>query len=169
MLCLHISTWSVMRKGLLWRHLTSFSAVTFIACVAWRFCRAGRTSGEAAGREIRARERAPQSPRGFSALARLYYLARPTKTAMLRRLWLSNKCLPRGNIKPANTIVSTRSSPLGTRLPWQWGMGIDGCIRGLGNIRHWLQSREERSVPFVRELRLFSHALALVAAGLITR
>ena len=28
----------------------------------------------------------PQSPRGFSALARLYYLARPTKTAMLRRL-----------------------------------------------------------------------------------
>ena len=29
----------------------------------------------------------PQSPRGFSALARLYYLARPTKTAMLRRLF----------------------------------------------------------------------------------
>ena len=29
---------------------------------------------------------APQSPRGFSALARLYYLARPNKTAMLRRL-----------------------------------------------------------------------------------
>ena len=28
----------------------------------------------------------PQSPRGLSALARLYYLARPTKTAMLRRL-----------------------------------------------------------------------------------
>ena len=28
----------------------------------------------------------PQSPRGFSALSRLYYLARPTKTAMLRRL-----------------------------------------------------------------------------------
>ena len=28
----------------------------------------------------------PQSPRGFSALARLYYLAPPTKTAMLRRL-----------------------------------------------------------------------------------
>ena len=28
----------------------------------------------------------PQSPRGFSALTRLYYLARPTKTAMLRRL-----------------------------------------------------------------------------------
>ena len=28
----------------------------------------------------------PQSPRGLSALARLYYLACPTKTAMLRRL-----------------------------------------------------------------------------------
>ena len=28
----------------------------------------------------------PQSPSGFSALARLYYFARPTKTAMLRRL-----------------------------------------------------------------------------------
>ena len=28
----------------------------------------------------------PQSPRGFSALARLYYLERPAKTAMLRRL-----------------------------------------------------------------------------------
>ena len=28
----------------------------------------------------------PQSPRGLSALARLYYLARPTKTAVLRRL-----------------------------------------------------------------------------------
>ena len=39
--------------------------------------------------EIRARsarERAAQSPRRFSALARLYYLARPTKIAMLRRL-----------------------------------------------------------------------------------
>ena len=31
----------------------------------------------------------PQSPGRFSALARLYYLARPTKTAMLRRLPLS--------------------------------------------------------------------------------
>ena len=48
-----------------------------IACVAWRFCRAGRRSGVAAP---------PQSARGFSALARLYYLTRPTKTAMLRRL-----------------------------------------------------------------------------------
>ena len=38
-----------------------------IACVAWRFCQAGRRSGVA-------------------ALARLYYLARPTKIAMPRRL-----------------------------------------------------------------------------------
>ena len=49
---------------------------------------------ERRSREIRARsarERAekmlpPQSLRGFSTVARLYYLARPTKTAMLRRL-----------------------------------------------------------------------------------
>ena len=66
--------------------------------VAWPFCRAWRTSGEAAkfAREVRENERRsreknkkllpPQSPRGFSALARLYYLARPPKTAMLRRL-----------------------------------------------------------------------------------
>ena len=66
----------------------------FLACVAWRFYRAGRRSGVAAkfAREARENERRslkllpPQSPRGFSALARLYYLARPTKTAMLRRL-----------------------------------------------------------------------------------
>ena len=31
--------------------------VSLIACVAQRFCRAGRTSGEAAGREIHARSR----------------------------------------------------------------------------------------------------------------
>ena len=49
---------------------------------------------ERRSREIRARsarERAekmlpPQSLRGFSTVARLYYLVRPTKTAMLRRL-----------------------------------------------------------------------------------
>ena len=70
----------------------------FLVCVAWRFCRARRTSGEAVGREIRREARGnerrscvkkllpPQSPRGFSALTRLYYLERPTKTAMLRRL-----------------------------------------------------------------------------------
>ena len=64
---------------------TIFSA---IACVAWRFCRAGRRSGVAGkfAREARENERRSQSPLGFSALARLYYLARPTKTAMLRKL-----------------------------------------------------------------------------------
>ena len=75
-------------------------SVKRVACVAWRFCRAGRRSGvapkfarEARENERRSREKnksfkllPPQSPRGFSALARLYYLARPTKTAMLRRL-----------------------------------------------------------------------------------
>ena len=54
-----------------------------VPCVPWRFCRAGRTSGEAA-RKIKLLQ--PQTPRGFSALALLYYLARPTITAMLRRL-----------------------------------------------------------------------------------
>ena len=54
-----------------------------VACVPWRFCRTGRTSGEAA-RKIKLLQ--PQTPRGFSALALLYYLARPTITAMLRRL-----------------------------------------------------------------------------------
>ena len=61
------------------------------------FCRAGRTSGEDAKFEREARENerrscdkninqllTPQSPRGFSVLARLYCLA--IKTAMLRRL-----------------------------------------------------------------------------------
>ena len=57
-----------------------------VSCfIAWRFCRAGRTSGGAA-RKIKTKLLPPQSPRGFYALARLYYLARLTKTVMLRRL-----------------------------------------------------------------------------------
>ena len=46
-----------------------------------------RTSGEAA-RKIKTffKLLRLQSPRGFSALTGLYYLVRPTKTAMLRRL-----------------------------------------------------------------------------------
>ena len=77
--------------------MSARKAAICIACVAWRFCRAGRTRGvaekfarEARENERRSREKKknqllpPQSPRGFSALARLYYLA--TKTAMLRRL-----------------------------------------------------------------------------------
>ena len=57
-----------------------------LACVAWRFCWAGRRSGVTARKISFFKLLPPQSPRGFSALARLYYLARPTKTAMLRRL-----------------------------------------------------------------------------------
>ena len=46
-----------------------------------------RTSGEAS-REIKISllPPPPQSPRGFYALARLFYFAHPTKTAMLLRL-----------------------------------------------------------------------------------
>ena len=44
-----------------------------------------RTSGEAA-RKMKTKLLPPQSPLGFSAPSRLCYLARPTKTAMLRRL-----------------------------------------------------------------------------------
>ena len=97
-----------------------WASVCVVACVAWRFCRAGRTSGEAA-RKIKTacpdspppsthfdiplttclvfKLLPPQSPRGFSALARLYYLARPAKTAMLRRLcvWI-----------PADVVLVTR-------------------------------------------------------------
>ena len=76
-----------------------------VAYVAWRLCREhywaakpqkrarkrARTSGEAT-RKIKTCFSLfpPQSPRDFSAparqTARLYYLARPPKTAMLRRL-----------------------------------------------------------------------------------
>ena len=46
-----------------------------------------RSARERAARKIKIKLLPLQSPRGFSALARLYYLARPTKTAMLRRLF----------------------------------------------------------------------------------
>ena len=70
-----------------------------VACVAWRFWLLSMTvlsirapvkfARKARVNERRSREKIfqlllPQSPRGFSALARLYYLA--TKSAMLRRL-----------------------------------------------------------------------------------
>ena len=54
--------------------------------------RAAKFARKARENERRSREKnrdkllPPQSPRGFFALARLYYLARSTKTAMLRRL-----------------------------------------------------------------------------------
>ena len=63
------------------RCLTSLSLRSMAVSVA-------RLSGEAA-RKI-SKSLPPQSPCSFSALARLYYLARPTKTAMLRRLKLPN-------------------------------------------------------------------------------
>ena len=69
--CLFVTTRGFHRSP----ELYSFFAGLVLACVAWRFCRAGRRSGVAAKFAL-----------GFSALARLYYLARPTKTAMLRRL-----------------------------------------------------------------------------------
>ena len=76
-----------------------------LACVAWRFCRAGRTSSEAAKKNKKPLP--PQSPRGFSALARLYYLARPTKTAMLRRLTSCLTTVPRDLKAPGGTTVVT--------------------------------------------------------------
>ena len=74
--------------------MSPFKSDYSVACVAWRFCRAGRQerrshekfAREARENDRRSRELPLQSPRGFSALARLYYLVRPTKTAKLRRL-----------------------------------------------------------------------------------
>ena len=75
-----------------WKYLSPVRfAHSWVACVAWRFCRAGRRSGVAAKFAREAREKnfqvapAPISSR-FLCPPRLYYLARPTKTAMLRRL-----------------------------------------------------------------------------------
>ena len=73
------------------KHKKKSHLVYELACVAWRFCRAGRTSSKAA-RKIKKSKN--QSPRGFSALARLYYLARSTKTTMLRRLLMNWYALP---------------------------------------------------------------------------
>ena len=91
--CIFFPAKKKKKKKIAWSQVTLLS----VACVAWRFCRSGRRSGVAAkfAREARENERRsrekkllpPQSPRGLSALARLYYLARPTKTAMLRRLY----------------------------------------------------------------------------------
>ena len=56
--------------------------------VAAKFAREAREN-ERRSREKNKKLLPPQSPRGFSALARLYYLALPTKTVMLRRLAIS--------------------------------------------------------------------------------
>lgn len=69
-----------------------------VACVAWQLRRAqywvaklqkpARTSGEPARKIIAFSLLPPQSPRTVTALAHLYLFARPTKTAMPRRLEL---------------------------------------------------------------------------------
>ena len=76
--------------------LINVAFTTFaLACVAWRFCRAGRTSGVAL------------------ALARLYYLERPTKTAMLRRLPLL-RFIPHSLLKFAShlRLANLKNNPL---------------------------------------------------------
>ena len=77
---------------------------------------------ERRSREIRARSREknkkllpPQSPRGFSALARLYYLTRPTKTAMLRRL-LCRRLVITDSFQKSPYIFS-KFNPLNTDTP----------------------------------------------------
>ena len=102
-----------------------------VACVAWRFCRAGRrggvstknsrakrarTSGEAARKMLPL-----QSPRGFSALARLYHLVRPTKTAMLRRL------------------ILRRMEMIHLTIGWRCGWALDSqthTARGFSDLYH---------------------------------
>ena len=62
--------------------LLLFRPRPYVACVAWRFCRARRTSGEAA--------KSAHGGRVNEGQALLYYyLTRLTKTAMLRRLVLT--------------------------------------------------------------------------------
>ena len=53
----------------------------------------------------------PQSPRGLSALTCLYYLARPTKTAMLRRLMVW--CL--------SSLYVLRHQSIWKKFQWQHG------------------------------------------------
>jgi len=83
-LCFRFARAKVTRRS--WERGSIFFVPRFrhdviIACVAWRFCQEHYWAAK------------PQSPRGFSALARLYYLARPAKTAMLRRLtWSQPSC-----------------------------------------------------------------------------
>lgn len=83
--------WRACFAHMLWWLSQSNSRTALsVACVAWRFCRAGRTSGEAAKfapevheNEQQSRKKNKTPPRGFSAFARLCHLARPTKTVMI--------------------------------------------------------------------------------------
>ena len=73
-------------------HVQQIHYVSRLAsCLAWRLCREHYWAAKPQKRALRTRGEAPISSRtrGFSALARLNYLARPTKTAMLRRVIVS--------------------------------------------------------------------------------
>ena len=75
-----------------------------------------RTSGEAA-RKIKTKLLRLQSPRGFSALTGLYYLVRPTKTAMLRRL---------------NSVVSIAEKRTARLKSWFRLLGVQVAVEGKG-------------------------------------
>ena len=70
-LCFRVARAKVTRRS--WERGSIFFVPRFrhdviiIACVAWRFCREHHWGAK------------PQTPRGFSALARLYYLGGPAK------------------------------------------------------------------------------------------
>ena len=97
---IHYYVWKRLAKGQSSKRIIRLCFLPFVCPLQWIWslhgqhsslrsmavlssARRARTSGEAARKLL-----PPKSPRGFSALARLYYLARPTKTAMLRRLFL---------------------------------------------------------------------------------
>ena len=102
-----------------------------VACVAWRFCRAGRPRNSRAKRARKNKNQLLrlQSPRGFSALARLCYLA--TKTAMLRRLrkerypWIMRYFCYFEN-KRTTSVLSTE---WGSDIRW-FGNNNGSCVRG---------------------------------------
>ena len=70
---------SKIRDCRFFSRLLLFRPRPYIACVAWRFCRARRASGEAA-------RSARGAPFNEGQALLYYYLTRPTKTAILRRL-----------------------------------------------------------------------------------
>ena len=72
-------------------YVCSMIFATSLACVAWRFCRAGRTSGEAAKFARKAARKIKTLRPNLLAVSLpsptfITYLAGPTKTAMIRRL-----------------------------------------------------------------------------------
>lgn len=82
-------------RGLFFFFLKNAVFSRFIDCVAWRCCRTHYWAAKPQKRARRARERAakPQFPHSFTALSHLFF-ARPTKTAILRRLHdLHQQCI----------------------------------------------------------------------------